>query len=123
MGGFDFDVNKFASDYKTPATVIAVGTLGYFYLKLLLYFIAACIVLSLISSCTYCFMTGTLKITDKQQTQSIAGEETEELQYKQKAIKKPRKGKKPKINLISSETETTPATTTPATTTPATPIK
>jgi len=57
----DLNVNELASDFKTPATVVAFGTLGYFYLKLLLGLFVACIVLSVIISCTYCFYTGKIK--------------------------------------------------------------
>jgi len=93
MGGIEFDVNKFANDYKTPATVIATGTLVYFYLKLLLYFIVAYIVLSIISSCVYCYATGMMQVGKTNQT-------TKEEKTQKRTTKK---SKKTGLNIITNE--------------------
>lgn len=67
----DLNVNELANDFKTPATVLAFGTLGYFYLKLFLSLFVACIVLSIISSCTYCFYTGKIQVATGETKDSV----------------------------------------------------
>jgi len=54
----NWNVNDTVRELKTPTTIVAVGTLGYFYLKILLGIFTACIFYSILIFCAYIFFTG-----------------------------------------------------------------